>query len=140
MQQERRLIIFFIPPEKIINGGILSIFSICKESRRFKDIHGADVVLSTYPGHKSYEKNDLFENNEVIYSFDEIVKWGPLEYLQLHIPEYASSEIYQAIKKYDNYTKVIPHISINIMNQNNFFNSVFFETHQEDSDLKNRFK
>jgi len=118
MEKNNRLIVFFIPPEKIINGGILSIFSICQTSRKFKNIHGADVVLSTYPGTKSYKKNDLFKNDEIIYSFDEVVKRGMSQFLQLHVPEYASLEVFLGLKKYSDYLRAIPDLNVNIMTQN----------------------
>lgn len=118
MKSRLRLIVFFVPSEKIVNGGILSIFSICGVSRQFKDVHGSDVFLATYPGTKSYKKNDLFENDETVYSFDEIVKMGVPEFLQLHIPEYASFDTFVALKKYKPYLNKIPDLRVNIMNQN----------------------
>jgi len=118
MPSNDRLIVFFIPPEKIVNGGILSIFSICEQSRKFKKIHGSEVVLSTYPGTNSYRKNDLFENDETIYSFDEIVEKGIPASLQLHIPEYASYDIFMALSKYSKYIKAIADLRVNIMTQN----------------------
>lgn len=96
----------------------MSIFSICKESREFQEIHGSDVLLSTYPGHVTYRRNDLFQNNETIYSFDEIVVMGVPQALQLHIPEYASSEVLSGLGKYSDYLKAVPDLSINILNQN----------------------
>ncbi len=118
MSDAKRIVVFFIPPEKIINGGVLSIFSICKTSREFFDIHGADVYLSVYPGKKSYKKNDLFKNDEVILEFDEIVKKGTPEMLQLHVPEYASHDVLVSLQKYKNYLGRIKDLSVNILNQN----------------------
>lgn len=118
MAKSNKLIIFFVPPKKIVNGGVMSIFSICKISRQFKKIHNASVLLSTYPGHVSYRKNDLFDNDETVYSFDELVKRGIPSTLQLHVPEYASVEVFLGLKKYSHYLKSVPDLSINIMNQN----------------------
>ncbi len=118
MQNNQRLIVFLIPPQKLVNGGIMSIFSIARISRQFKEIHKSEVLLATYPGEKSYGKNDLFKNDETIYSFDEIVKRGPPQSLQIHIPEYASHDVFQGLKKYEDYLRAIPELSINIMNQN----------------------
>lgn len=127
----KRFIVLFIPPKKIVNGGILSIFSICNVSREFKDIHKADVYLATYPGTKSYGKNDLFNNDEEILSFDEIVKKGNPDFLQLHVPEYASAEIYKRLKqKYIRYLELIPDLRVNILNQN-------IELMQQPSELAN---
>ncbi|HUA13564.1 MAG TPA: hypothetical protein VL989_03635 [Candidatus Sulfotelmatobacter sp.] len=116
--RKNKLIVFFVPPKKDVNGGIISIFSICKVSREFTDIHNSDVVISTFPSYKSYKTNDLFKNDEVIYSFDEIVDKGPYESLQLHVPEYASKIIFDGIRPYFDYLKSIPNLSINILNQN----------------------
>src|SRR4051812_1293203 len=100
----RGLVVFLIPPEKGVNGGVLSIFSQCKESRRFTDIHKSDVVLCTYPGEPSYRQNDLFDNDEVILSFDEVVAQYPSPgSLIVHVPEYAVSEVYSGFGRYRDY-------------------------------------
>lgn len=39
-----KLIVFLAPGHDIVNGGILSISSIYKESIRFKYIHKAEVI------------------------------------------------------------------------------------------------
>ena len=118
MSASKRIIVFFIPPEKIVNGGILSIFSICKTSREFSDIHGAEVYLSVYPGKKSYRKNTLFENNELIFEFDEIVEKGIPEMLLIHVPEYASHDVFTSLQKYKDYLTNVKDLGINILNQN----------------------
>ena len=76
------LIIFFIPEKKLVNGGIISIFSLCKESRRYFAIHKSSVIICTYPGGKTYSKNDLFNNDEKIFSFEEVmIKYPSLKRL-----------------------------------------------------------
>ncbi|MGH7158327.1 MAG: hypothetical protein ACREGD_04665 [Candidatus Saccharimonadales bacterium] len=116
---KKRLVVFLVPPEKIVNGGVLSIFSICKESRAFRKIHRAEVVLATYPGYETYRKNDLFKNDETIYSFDEIVKRGVPDFLLLHVPEYASLDVFQRLNKdYLAYIHAVADLRINIMHQN----------------------
>lgn len=115
----KKIIVFLIPPDKIVNGGVLSIFSICKESRALKNIHGSEVVLATYPGYETYRKNDLFKNDETIYSFDEIVKRGIPSSLILNVPEYASLDVFLRLKKeYLPYIQAVPNLHINIMHQN----------------------
>lgn len=115
------LIVFFIPPEKKVNGGIMSIFSQCKEARRFQKIHNAETVLCTYPGDETYGKNDLFENSEKIYSFDQIIeKWENPDRLMLHVPETGVRMINESFRndKYKNYLKDAGDLHINVMNQN----------------------
>lgn len=97
----------------------MSIFSLCKESRQFETIHKSEVVLCTYPGHPTYKKNDLFENNERVYSFQEVVELYPkLDSLLIHLPELALGFFYDGIAKYESYLKAVPDFRINIMNQN----------------------
>lgn len=119
MSAKKRLIVFLVPPEKIVNGGVLSIFSICQVSRQFKSIHKSEVFLAVYPGHKSYKKNDLFDNEEVVYDFDEVVAMGKPESLLLHVPEYASFDVCNALKEnYADYINSIRDFRVNIMLQN----------------------
>lgn len=118
MKRAKKLIVFFIPGDKLVNGGILSIFSIAKVSREFKNIHGAEVVISVLPGAKSYGKNDLFENNETIYSFEDILDAGPYESLLLHIPEFGSYNSFMYLKKHADFLANIPDFRVNIMLQN----------------------
>jgi hypothetical protein len=118
MPNKKRLIVFFVPPQKIISGGILSIFSVCSISREFYNIHKAKVIICVYPGYKSYKKNDLFSNSEDIHSFDEVMSWGTPEYLQIHLPEYASTEVFNLLSPHRKFLQSINDLHVNIMNQN----------------------
>lgn len=97
----------------------MSIFSLCKESRRFASIHKADVVLCTYPCHPTYGKNDLFDNDETVASFHDLIKqYAGLESLTLHVPELALDILYGGLARHEDYLAKIPDLHINIMNQN----------------------
>jgi hypothetical protein len=75
-QQSENLIIFFIPHyNNEISGGILSIFSLAKESRRFKEIHNSEVVLATFPEKISPLYIKDFLNDEPVYNFIAIQKY-----------------------------------------------------------------
>lgn len=117
-EMTKNLIVFLVPPEKFTSGGIISIFSLCKETRL---VCGADtnVVIAAYPGTESYKKNDLFDNDEIIYDFDEVVnKNTRLDTLTIHIPEYSVGNVYQELDKRRLVLKKIAHVQINILNQN----------------------
>lgn len=118
MSHGRRIIVFLVPPQHIVNGGILSIFSIAKESRQFFSIHRSKVLLATYPGTKSYGRNELFKNDEKILEFDDILKQPPPEFLQIHVPEYASHDVYTSLAKHRGFFEKIDDLRVNIMNQN----------------------
>lgn len=119
--KQSNLIVFFVPPEKVVNGGIMSIFSQCKEARRFYDVHKSETLICTYPGNKSYEKNDLFENDEKVYSFDQIInRFKKPNKIIIHVPETGVRVVNKAFqeKKYSSYLMQIKDVHINVMNQN----------------------
>ena len=74
LKNTKKLILFLIPsPDSaMINGGIMSIFSLCETSREINP--DATCIISTFPNKKyTYAKNDKFLNNESIYRFSQIV-------------------------------------------------------------------
>lgn len=121
LKNTKKLILFLIPsPDSaMINGGIMSIFSLCEESRRIND--DALCIISTSPHCKyTYAKNDKFLNNENIYRFSQIVdNANNLEEMILHIPEYYADDFYNDLTEKDiEFLKSIKKLHINIMNQN----------------------
>lgn len=120
LNKSKNFIVFIVPQEIFISGGILSIFNIAKTSRLFPEIHHSDVILTTFPSSSTYLKNNLFRNNEQIFNFLQIIDIAPqLENLIIHIPEYLTPNFYKklsksAIKK----LKSVKNLQINILNQN----------------------
>lgn len=117
-KNQKKLVVFLIPPEEQVSGGIMSIFSLCRESRTLltKD---TDVVISTFPGTKSYSKNTLFRNDEIIYDFSSVLNRLPnIASLTLHIPEYAIERVTHSLLQYHSLLEKIDNFSINILNQN----------------------
>lgn len=118
-KSSKSLILFITPSQKEVNGGVMSIFSLAKESRKLFDIHKASVEICVYIGHRSYEKNDLFDNEEHVYSFEEIMlKYPNINNILIHTPEIALDKLYTGLAAYSEYISRIPVVHINIMNQN----------------------
>ena len=121
IKNAKKLIMFLIPPADApkINGGIMSIFSLCETSREINN--GVPCLISTFPNCKyTYACNDLFLNNENIYRFSQIVEnASKLDEMILHIPEYYADDFYKDLKRSDiKFLKSIPNLHINILNQN----------------------
>lgn len=121
LKNTKKLILFLIPsPDSaMINGGIMSIFSLCEESRRINE--DALCIISTPPHCKyTYAKNDKFLNNENIYRFSQVVdNANNLDEMILHIPEYSAGNFYNTLSEKDiEFLKSIKNLHINIMNQN----------------------
>ncbi len=116
----RRLIIFLTPGHNWINGGILSINSIYNETRKLKEIHGAEVVMCTDPGGNLLLGYTKFENQNYLYSFPDVLSYfQSLDSLLIHIPElsvegFAENYSVQARRG----PKKIKYLHINILLQN----------------------
>jgi len=97
----------------------MSIFSLTKESRKLQHIHNSSVELCVYPGDRSYKKNDLFDNEEYVYDFEQIMKKYPkLDRILIHVPELAVDKLNLAFIKYITYFENISDVHFNILNQN----------------------
>lgn len=120
LKEDKRLIVFLVPPKGTISGGILSIFSLAKASRLFRDIHGANVLIATFPAANSYICNDQFKNDETVFRFSQICAIAAdLDSLVLHIPEFLVSKFYRMLS--DKEREILSKLKlfhINIMNQN----------------------
>jgi hypothetical protein len=96
----QRLIIFLVPGSDIVNGGIMSICSLCRESKKLKQIHKAEVLVCSlpenkifYPYHLRHRQNRIarftkFKNDIEIFDFWEVLHhFKNLDVLTIHIPE-----------------------------------------------------
>ncbi len=131
----KKLIVFFIPQKEEINGGIMSIFSLCKYSRIINP--DAATILCTFPGAATYVKNRLFQNDEKIWRFDQAVAYANPDEIILHIPEFVSGVIYSWFSEEQKSFLKAPNrkLQINILNQNillmperKFFKDLFLLT------------
>lgn len=118
LKKADKVILFFVPYNSQISGGVMSIFSICETSRELNP--DWSCFISTYPGKYTYAKNDEFENDEKIYRWEQIKKYGKnIRQMILHIPEYYVKYLPELLKINDiKFFKSIPSLQINIMNQN----------------------
>lgn len=119
LQNADKAIIFLIPGNNKICGGIMSIYSLCEASRKFnKD---SLCILSTFPNSKyTYSVNKTFPNNEKIYRFSQITKnCKNLQEAIVHIPEYYVKYFYKNLSEDDlHFFKSIKNLQFNILNQN----------------------
>ncbi|MBV8856074.1 MAG: hypothetical protein JOZ02_03855 [Acidobacteria bacterium] len=88
----RRLIVFLTPGYEAPSGGVLSIAALYKESKALRRVHGARVVMCTVPGEPLLPKYTWFENSNYILNLNAVLeRCRPLDYLLLHVPEYAAA-------------------------------------------------
>lgn len=84
----KRLIVFLVPGCDDVNGGILSIASLCAESRRIGANRDADVFLATLPNDPPLLRYTRFSNDEMILDLSDLIqRHHTLDYLLIHVPE-----------------------------------------------------
>ena len=112
------LVVFLVPPIKLINGGVLSIYNLCAESRVALG-NDATVVIATHPGFSTYGRNDLFDNDEEVFAFDSLPELYPhIGSILIHIPEYAVDIVFHGLTKHRAYLESLDTVHLNILNQN----------------------
>jgi len=90
----KKLIIFLVPGANIISGkdeisgGVISIVSLCEESAALKEVHGAEVVLCTFPKALLLLKHTQFDNHTNVYRFSQVPEYFVnCEEIIIHLPE-----------------------------------------------------
>lgn len=119
IKNAKKIIAFIIPSNEMVNGGIMSIFSICKYSREI--CPDAECLIITESGEYTYTHNYYFKNEEKIYRWEQFINnLSNVQELILHIPEYMCKEsFYKHLTRKDKrILKNIPCFQINILNQN----------------------
>lgn len=82
------LIVFLTPGYDFVNGGIMSICSLCRESQKLARTKGAAVVLCTMPTHPLLFKYTRFSNENHLYELGSILAYfKQARTLMIHIPE-----------------------------------------------------
>jgi hypothetical protein len=121
-----KLVLFFIEGadpktgRDKISGGIMSIVSLCEESRAILEITNTAVLLCTFPDQYLLSKHTRFQNESDVFRFDQLEDyfWNVKQVI-IHIPEY----LCQHFLKYTEDKRLTwlangKHVHINILNQN----------------------
>jgi hypothetical protein len=89
----KRFILFLVPGQNLVNGGLISIFSIAEETMRQKAIHGATAIVCTPHNEPRITKFTKFENDARVFAFDDLVSLFPLNStILVHVPELFASD------------------------------------------------
>jgi len=115
----KKLIVFLTRGYDVVGGGILSICSLYEESKRMKNIHGAEVIICTLPGDPPLLKYTKFKNQIWLFDFFQVMKYfSNLESLMIHIPEVAVDQFVTNISTIVGLFKHVETVHFNIMLQN----------------------
>jgi hypothetical protein len=115
----RRLIIFLTPGWDDPSGGVLSIAAIYRETQALQKLHEARVVMCTIPGEPPLLKYTWFKNHNYLLDLERLLnRCSNLDYLLIHIPEYAVNQVNDWLNSYWSRLKAVREIHLNVLVQN----------------------
>src|ERR1041384_473104 len=110
-----RLIVFLPPSHDGPSGGVISIAALYRETQALQELHGSRVVLCTVPGDPPLLKYTWFKNNNYLLDFEALLnRCGQLDYLLVHIPEYAVSKVGAWLSSHSTILKNIEELHFNV--------------------------
>ncbi len=114
----RRLIIFLTPGFDGPSGGTLSIAWTYRESQLLSDLHRAKVAICTIPGEPPLLKYTWFENSNYLLDLEGLLSCcNELDYLLIHIPEYAVDQVADWLDAYEPKLRNVKELHLNVMVQ-----------------------
>lgn len=122
----KNVIIFFVPGADLftgkdnISGGVLSIASLYNETKKLEQVHAAQVIMCTFPEQALLLKHLNFQNDITVYRTELVLNYFKnLDKLIMHVPEMFVEHMFDTFSKTEKQAlKKIPHVHVNILNQN----------------------
>lgn len=93
--QTKRLIIFLTPGWDLRAGGVMAIAHVYRETKALKHLHRARLALCAVPGDDPlFLRYTWFRNRNYLLDLKSVLESSTeLDYLQLHIPDYAVNRV-----------------------------------------------
>lgn len=120
----QKLIIFLISGadydtgEDRVNGGIISIVSLCEETEKLKSIHRAEVILCTFPSEHLLLKHRKFKNHTNVFRFEQLKYFKEVEQVLVHIPDFSCNHFAELGGRGALNILLQKKLHLNILNQN----------------------
>ena len=120
-----KLIVFVVPTQDFVGGGVMSINSIAKVTKELtqtlEELKGYEVVLATNPSSHTFHKFTKFNCAFKVYRFEQLKDYfHSVDSIIVHLPEfYATDFISQLSPESDAWLCRASHLRFNILNQNN---------------------
>ena len=85
---QTRIVVFVLPSEDLISGGVMSVISIYRELKKLEHDLGINVFLSTHPQAPHFEGYTMHNRDVKVYGFKHVItKVLPDSTILFHIPE-----------------------------------------------------
>ncbi|WP_180953750.1 glycosyltransferase [Bacillus sp. T33-2] len=120
LDNTENLIIFLVPGENGITGGIISIYSLYEETEKMHHLHNSKTIMCTLPNDTILLKNTNLDNNVDIYPFELVINhFSCMKKCIIHLPESYVQRFIEDISENESLLlQNIPELHINILNQN----------------------
>ena len=120
----KNLIVFFVPGAdrktglETISGGVISLVSLCEESRKLRAIHQAETLMCIFPRDFLFIKYKNFENETDLFRFEQLPDYfKSVNKLILHVPELLVPYLkYLLLQPELIWLNKIQHVHINVVN------------------------
>jgi len=114
-----KLVIILTPGRDEINGGVLSIASIFRETRELKNVHQSEALLCTVPGEPLLMRYTKFKNDNDLFELSMVLRYfSNLKEAIIHVPEYCIKRLVENLTEEDwQRLRNIKSLHINIMLQ-----------------------
>lgn len=102
-----------------VSGGVLSIVSICEETRKLKSIHNSETIMCTMKDEGLLTKHLLFDNNVDVFRFRQLYTYFiNVKRIIIHIPEMMVHHFIESSSPtFKKWLKQSEFVHINILNQ-----------------------
>jgi hypothetical protein len=125
-QNANSLILFFVPGadrsagKETISGGVMSLVSLCEETLKLENIHGAKTLMCTFPRQFLLLKHVNFDNKVDVYRLDQFVGYfKSVKKIIIHLPDDMVSSFFSSLLKSERkWLQDISEVHINIVNAN----------------------
>lgn len=121
LAEARRVLAVVVPERDIINGGVLSLFSIAAELRRQKPVHGYEVVIVTRPQGApiTHFRNTSLTSAENVFRFAQLRRCTCAEEMLVLLPEYCADDFVEALAPDElAFLTGLRRLRLHILNQN----------------------
>jgi len=123
---ETHLIVFFVPGAdhetglETISGGVISLVSICEESKKLKGLHHAETLMCVFPRDFLFLKHLNFDNETKLYRLEQLpLHFKKVKKLTLHLPELLVPYFDKLLLPFEKiWIQSIPDVHVNVINAN----------------------
>ncbi len=116
----KRVVVMVVPAVNVVSGGLISIFSIGRESRAVGRDMGFDVQMCVPPGSVPFSRNTRFVNDETIVTLDQVMaRYDRPEALWIHVAASMAKDFYASLgERHQTWIRGATRSWLNVLNQN----------------------